>query len=341
MSSFREEKEDRAIPEYQSPEWFKIFLFASIVLGILLLVLSALASPDGVVHHLSRDLGIALLVGVFVSITIERVSRERQEEAVRSFLRGVGENFIYAVYGNDFPRDLFDCVRETVFGTKLLRSGYKVQAWLYDLDNHFYRVTATPKMKSVLSSVLEASEDNSGLVLFHCRSEFTVKNVSAHQASYPLSLSVDGPFEKKKRGLAAIVSVILNGEQQIPDVPIYQRERANADASEVSFERNLEIQPGDKLDVEVETYLIRRLYDEERWVSLMPADGMTVEVYDQNGNKDIKIDLSAPLFGSNRVASARKNEETNRARLEVRQYLLPYQGTRIKWGSKPTPKPVA
>jgi len=324
------------MPKLQLPAWFKILLVAFAILGVLFLVLSAyVLARETVLHHLARDLGIALLIGVFVSITIERVSRERQEEEVRRFLTNVGENFIYAVYGNDFPRELFDCVRETVFGTKLLRTDYKVRGWLYDIDDGLLENPPTPEMKMVLRSVLDDSDKNAGLVAFHCRSEFKVRNVSVQAACYPLAFTVDGPFEKKKRGLAALVSVTINGRQQLPVVPFYMKQRAKADSPEVSFERSVEIAPGDSISVEIETYMVRRSYDEERWVSLVPADGMSIEVDDKNGNKDIQLDLNAPLFGKHKgVTSALKNDNTNRARLEVHQYLLPYQGVKIKWGQR-------
>jgi uncharacterized protein YxeA len=65
-----------------------------------------------------------------------------------------------------------------------------------------------------------------------------------------LEFSVDGPFEKKqkKRGLAAIVSIDLNGKRQL-DNPLFQKE---GDESEVRFSQNVEIQPGETVKVEIE-----------------------------------------------------------------------------------------
>src|SRR5947207_2088031 len=83
----------------------KLHLTFTFGLGLALLVLHAYIELD-LISHLVRDVGIALLVGGYLMVTIERRNKLKIQEEVYEYVRVVGENFITAVYGSRIPMEL-------------------------------------------------------------------------------------------------------------------------------------------------------------------------------------------------------------------------------------------
>src|SRR5258708_5536603 len=87
----------------------------SILLAILFLYVAKTFAGETVWGVVVRDLGVAVLVGVYLMFTVERLNALRTREEIHQYVKTVGDNFIKAVYGNNLPPELFAEGKASVF----------------------------------------------------------------------------------------------------------------------------------------------------------------------------------------------------------------------------------
>jgi hypothetical protein len=164
------------------------------------------------------------------------------------------------------------------------------------------------------------------LIVAQFASYYEVRNVSPVAKDYAVTWVMPKPFGGNYPGLCGLTSVKIDRVEQLRKV-FDEQDGANPT---VVYEKLVRIPPGKTINVFLESYSVRQNDDKEQWQTLIPCAGMTIFVTDENGTKDIFLQLDAPLLeGEEKFAI--KDPNTNKATLRIPQYLLPYQGVTITW----------
>jgi hypothetical protein len=296
--------------------------------------------------HLTRDLGIAFLVGIYLMWTLDRLNSLKMDAEIKAYIKAVGDNFIQAAYGKELPPELFSVVKKSFFDQSFIRKAFYVDVSLHDFNDAY--INAAPEsVKELLRTFhgqIASNAISKELIVFKMSSRYEVHNVSSIPAKYEVVFEVPQPFGGNYDGLCGITSVLIDGQQKITDAVLFKTENAK-DRSLLSFSLWEDIAEGQSIRVALEAYSIRTNDDVEPWQTLIPSNGMNMTATDADGTKDIILTLDAPLLlGGEPLAL--KDRRTNKATLSITQYLLPYQGISIKWtpsrivaGLLPTGKP--
>jgi hypothetical protein len=292
--------------------------------------------PLEVEKHVLRDIGIALLVGVYLTWTIERVNAEKREQELDSYVRTVGDNFVRAVYGRSLPEDLFTAVKRSVFEADFVRTSYSGDWTLHNFSDEY--IAAAPRniqrlLQAFSEEIKRGQARSDELLVLRLSLSYEVKNVSATTKPYVVAWYVSKPFGGNFEGLCGITSVTIDGKQQLPAGTVYLETAPALGATsptDLRYEQSVDVRPGEAIRAEVEAYTIRFRDDKEPASTLVPCHGMSIRVTDANGDKDIYITLDAPLL-EGPAKFGLKDPNTNIASLNISQYLLPYQGVVVTW----------
>lgn len=304
-------------------------ILAAIVLYIIAIGIARTEMPlSGDLRDLLRDIAIAVMVGVYLMWTLDRLNALKIEREVQEYIHTVGESFIKAVYGKQLPDELFQVVRTTIFDNNFVRNRYDIEVRLFNLQR--YAEAAPDRVRFYLGKFIDAvgTERASAYLLVEFGVYYETTNVS--QATTPCKVVLETPQPHGSfKGLAALSSVLIDGRQYLDRLYV---ENANprSDPSHLSYETSVDVSPGKTIAVELNSYSVRAVDDKEPWQLLTPCRELTATVIDYETNSDVLIWLDAPAFeDTERVA--RKDFHTNTARLRVAQYLLPYQGVTMHW----------
>jgi hypothetical protein len=282
-----------------------------------------------VVGHLLRDIGIAVLVGIYLTWTLERLSAARVESEVQQYIRSVGDSVVRAVYGRALPDRLFHTVKQSVFDVSFIRLSYHGDLALHNFTQRY--VEAAPaSVKHLLEDFETKARELSGnLVVLRSSLYYEVKNITDRAAKYEVFWEVPKPFGGQYPGLCGITSVLVDRQQQVAEA-YTENARQDIAPTVLRYSQLVEVPPSESTRIELEAYAIRSADDWEPWVTVIPCNGMFISVSDMDGDKDIVLTLQAPgLEGT--VPFAVKDARTNKASLSIKQYLLPYQGIMITW----------
>jgi hypothetical protein len=306
-------------------------------LSVLLLWLSQELPQAGLwvlVDHVTRDIGIALIVGLSLAWTLERMNTRTRAQEVDAYVRSVGDNFVKAVYGKELPSDLFHVVKESIFQQTFIRTSYVSDWWLHNFTAQFIG-TAPRNVKELLKKFADEFRTEGlpvqNLVAIRFSVSYEVQNVDAVPRDYVVTWRVPKPFGGNYEGLCGITSVLIDRVQQLPGV-YYETEPEYgfADPTQLLYRKSVSIPPGGSVRAELEAYSLRSNDDKEQWQTLIPSRGMSIRVTDADGDKDIFLNLDAPLLKGDESFAA-KDPNTNKASLAITQYLLPYQGVTVTW----------
>lgn len=307
-----------------------VFYILAVVLGVLQpLVVEKFEWMVHGLRDLMRDVAIALTVGVYLMWTLERLNAVKIEAEVKEYIHSVGEEFIKAVYGKQLPEELFQVVKTTIFDQNFVCMLHNTEIRLHRLRR--YTESAPEEVQFHLKRFLRSQPNaEAEYIVAQFISYYEVSNVGARKATYRIYWELERPLGGEFSGLAGLTSVLFNGRQQLERLYVESPE-ALAEKSHLIFTGEPEVAAGDTLTVQIESYAVRRCDDKEHWQVMIPCRGMQATVIDFDTDSDILIWPDAQSIDAQQQKSARKDSQTNTARLRVSQYLLPYQGITMYW----------
>ena len=309
----------------------------SIAVAFLLYLAAALLDEAGIftsefARNLLQDLSIALVVGIYLMWTLERLNSIQTRQEVKEYIHEVGESFLRAVYGKQLPDELFRVVRKSIFDNSFVRNQYNIEVRLFDLRR--YAEKSQSPIKECLHRFLEGTAED--LADRYLIAEFSVyyetENVSDRPSPCPVVWEIPQPFFNKHMGLGGLTSVLVNGKPLLKDIYLENND-PNADPSHLVFEDVIQVDTGNTATVELNYYSVRSIDDKEPWQVLTPCRKLHATLTDHDTNSEVLIWLDAPDLKGIGNSAARKEGATNTARLRVDQYLLPYQGVTFHWRS--------
>jgi hypothetical protein len=268
-------------------------------------------------------------------MTIERLNKLKIQDEVKEYIKDVGENFIYAVYGKELPKELFEVIKKSVFEQSFIRTAYSNNIYLHDFNDKYIDTVPQnikPLLKQFRENTADSPESFKDLVVFKTWVQYSVKNVSSLGMQYDVIFWIDKPFAGKYEGLCGITSVLVDREQLIAGDGYFSNDTTdeNEETNLLKFKHTVEIPAGKSVKVSIEGYSLRPNDDNETWYIPYPQQGANLSVTDADGNKYISISLRTPRLTEGEYF-AEKDPKTNAATLETDQYLVPYQSFVAKW----------
>jgi hypothetical protein len=89
--------------------------------------------------HVTRDVGLSMLIGLFVSSVIERRHQKELKDSLNSRIQSISENVFSGVYNSDIPKAIVSEAIEQILKARIVRSeldiNYTIKAMSVTLTN--------------------------------------------------------------------------------------------------------------------------------------------------------------------------------------------------------------
>lgn len=230
-------------------------------LGILIVFLAAEVADLYIVSKIVlRDVGIAFIVAAVIIFAIEQKSRDELNRMVSRFLQRTHENLFQTILGVEFPKTMFDFVRDRLMKEPIFRTETEV---------HY---------------TIRALNDNAGLrfgiqtVLLDVTFSYKIKNLSDRQQTHPIRITVEEPLDQQAPVDRQLPRLLLDGQQ------VAENEMRHADPDWQDrpglrrFEYQLVMAPQEERSVETQHSMTKLIADSENWRSLHPCDGLRLSI---------------------------------------------------------------
>lgn len=248
--------------------------------GVLLLILSHLLGEEYVTSsEVMKEVGMAVLVSVFLSFTIEGIAKQRHEASVNNERELLSRGIFEAIYKRHIPEVVFEEVERCVLNSRIIREQYKVAYTIKDLDE----------------KELSFDVPCSNYVRCFVTTSYVLRNLTSAPVTQDIVLHLEKPLEARLIPLVKIENVRIDGDalsaQQIKDA-------TKMGDSQINFLVNRDIPPNGSIKVSIKAALIKYSTDQEIWSSRIPSDGieLTVNVPDDNLEVCVKANHSQKLI---------------------------------------------
>jgi hypothetical protein len=310
--------------------FFRVFLLAALFAGIVLILISALIrSSDGSEYLVDvvRDLGIGLMVSVFVVVFIEwRAGLTLRTEIAKEVLE--------AVYGRIVPDVVYDQIRDSTFRSDVLRRDWELEI----------KVLPTEGNEEEYSAARESASSDE-VFLIESTVSYQLENLNDNKIAYTVSHGIDLDVPIKSHGIPRFTEVEVDDDSQSLDSDVACELLANHtpyeeeglaltvdEENQVLFTKMAQLPRAGAVAVR---YTLRRAIRAPGVYVLYcatPADGIKIKI---DSTKELKFDVR-PLHPQGKrirvVESAR--------RWEFPYGILPWQGFQIVSSPPPTAEPT-
>lgn len=234
---------------------------ALIIIALLTLMLSStIEASYQIPKDILRDIGIALIVAAIIIFTIEQKSRDELNRMVGSFLRRTHENLFQTILGIEFPKPMFDFVRDRLMKEPIFRTETEVHYTIRPLSDN--------------------AGDRWGIatVRLDCTYGYRIKNLSDREQVHPIRFFVEEPLDQNAQTDKEIPKLEVDG------VSISQDDVKHADQAWKDrpglrrFEYHLKMAPKEERAIRMYHRMTKLVADTECWRTLHPSDGLRFSV---------------------------------------------------------------
>lgn len=210
-------------------------------------------------HEFLRDLGIAFLVAVAISVAIEQIASERRNREIESSVKQVQDNALAAVFNTSLPVGWLNFVRHTLQNRTFYRSNMRVR----------YDVRLPTEEEQRLSQV--------PFVVCMVTISYRVRNTGFAPDKFGVNAYVELPWEPELRTIPQLDYVTIDG------VPLKAGELTAARTGKdwkhgKSYKHEVEIASHGSKDVEIRLRQINYPRDTTTFTVIDPADSLHVHL---------------------------------------------------------------
>jgi len=297
---------------------FHLYLMAALLAGVCLIVVAAFIRASGgseFALDVIRDLGIGLLVSVFVVVFIEW-------RAGLTLRKEIAADVLEAVYRRTVPEAIFDQIRDSTFRSDVLRCDWK-------LDIHVLDVAAN---ETLYRQVRDAA-GSEAVYLMEVTVSYGLRNLNDHSINYLVSHGIDLDLCAAESGVPGFTEVkvakdrfvideerrrsLLNtGKPEDQEGISMEKERGN----EVLFSKLIELPRSGQTEIRYK--LLRAIRAPGIYVlsCATPADGISITI---NGPENLVFSIR-PLHPQGNAI-----EEADPGHWEFKFGILPWQGIQV------------
>ncbi|MGO3422828.1 MAG: hypothetical protein ACTIMZ_10275 [Pseudoalteromonas distincta] len=255
------------------------------------------------IYPILTSVASAMIAGVILSVTVERLSSEQRESETRQAIVDIKKNLFRAIYSRSLPDVIFNEVQESLLNSNVVRRKYTIDYIIKPLKVNASEPECHDHFLCSVSSAYEL--------------ENITNKVINHKVHFGLEASVDSKYSRHTK----ITSFRCDGKAQDCE--------NKDDDRQVSIETTVEIKPGHKILVNMQGQLVKRDTDSELWSSLIPSDGVSLRVTSQIDG----LDIDAKINNSQDLTVITFDKEAGVYHWDHTNGIFPYQSI-VFWWSK-------
>jgi hypothetical protein len=275
-----------------------------------------------ILSELLRSSGIAIILSIIISVTLERQSRSRFTSALATKTKELSLSVFTGMFNRRHPPALLSVVKSQILERDLIRESlsvtYTLSLWEPPANCTRLQGQCFVKVDVLLSSTV--------------RNVSTVTSGSAGIATVPIGLALPNPMLDELKPFVRVNEVVVNGEAVGDDLIQTQNQSLQTDLARdgeedvsVSFgERN--ISPDETLSVSANYSMMKEMEDTEVFRTLQITQSLTLTVHDNTGKGLV---VRAKSIHSRSLEKMASSSATTQWRLP--DILLPQQGIIVWW----------
>lgn len=241
------------------------------------------------------------IVAAFLMLTIEILFRKSQMEAAQKIIGQINENVFQAVYKRAIPLSVVEEIEKSVFKKDVFRMGHEL---CYTLS----------KVPAELDNEIDCIDH----VYCQMESKYNLENISGKEITHKIKVFIEKPVDAKWHEYCHLISLKVNDEEVDYDT--------ESTPEQLIITHDVVIPEGGSISVTSDAKQIKRIVDMEVWTSVLPSDGMRLQVI--TAGTDLNAFAVAnhrkklvPSFANNRSISS----------WELKASILPYQSVAFWW----------
>jgi len=229
--------------------------------AIVVLLLSAVIVDTYVMaKQILRDVGIAMIVAAIIIFTIEQRSKDELNRMVGRFLKRTHENLFQTILGVEFPKPMFDFVRDRLMKEPVFRTEAEVHYTILPVSENVGPRWAIPT------------------VLVEYSFSYKIKNLSDRDQTHPIRFFVEEPLDNNAKIDKQFPYLEIDGAE-IPDADIRHADKEWKDRPGLRrFEHHLKMAPKEESFIRLRHRMSKLIVDTECWRTLHPADSLRFSI---------------------------------------------------------------
>jgi hypothetical protein len=295
--------------------WRATFISILLIVAAIfaLLISMAIANEHGIIQQIIRDIGIALIVAAVIIFTIEQKSRDELNKMVSRFLQRTHENLFQTILGVEFPKPMFDFVRDRLMKEPVFRTEAEVHYTILPISE-----TVGPRW-------------NISTILLDYSFSYKIKNLSDRDQTHPIRFFVEEPLDHSAKtdkqfpyleidGVEIAHSDIRHADKEWKDRPGLRR-----------FEHHLRMAPKEESFIRLRHRMTKLIVDTECWRTLHPADSLRFSI-----THPVELSVGVDAMHPDELTTIQDNESSFVGMIS--RPLFPANGFLFWWHPRATPK---
>ncbi|MDD5299429.1 MAG: hypothetical protein PHD65_02935 [Gallionella sp.] len=253
------------------------------------------------------EVGIAGFVALALIATIERFTRDKHERAADSLIERIKTNLFHAIYRRHIPQEIFEEVEHCLLTKNVIRRNYIVNFWLRE-------ITA---MEAANEGITQ--DDMNNHLFCELSPTYELENISEGRTATDICVSLERPIDENLLKFVRIESVKVDG------VPVDISNSCEFTSTHVQLKHEISIPAKSKTKIAIRAHTIKRKTDSEIWASILPSDGIKLEV---SAPKSISVHAYA---NHSKKLTYESFEGGMRHVWELEHGIFPYQSVIFWW----------
>lgn len=280
---------------------------------------------------LLRNAGIAVILSIIISVTLERHSRAHFTSALATKTKELSLSVFTGMFNRRHPAALLAAVKTQILERDLIRESLSVTYTLslWEPPHEYARLNGNCfiRVDVLLSSTV--------------RNVSTVTSGSSGIATVPIGLALPNPMLDELKPFVRVNEVVINGEalpQEMLDEQNLQMQSdlARDGEEDVSVKFGARsISPDETLSVSANYSMMKEFEDTEVFRTLQITQGLTLTVHDNTGRG---LGIRAKAIHSRPLEKMASSSATTQWRLP--DIILPQQGIIVWWKKRPLTPPI-
>lgn len=272
--------------------------------------------------ELLRSFGIAAVLSIIISVTIERSNRSRFMSALANKTRELSSSVFAGMFNRDHPPALLTAVKRQILERDLIRDSlsvtYTLSIWEPGPDQR-----KLGSRRFVRVDVIVATTT---------RNVSTLRGEDAGAARVPLVVELSRPMEARLNRMVKVTNFVVHG-RPISDVELadknekLQLDLARQSDNDVAVEFGSHpLQAGESVSISASYTMMKEIEDTEIFLSLQISKGLALTV---NDNTNGALRVHAKDIHSSRLQKVASGANTTQWLLN--DIVLPLQGIIVWW----------
>ncbi|PXF62563.1 hypothetical protein [Kangiella spongicola] len=248
---------------------FNLFNLVVILLGAICLFVAQTKMLEGypTIKIFLNNAGTSGFVAVLLIYTVEKFSRQKQQNAANKLAEELNRDVVQAVYKRHIPKSVMTEVEKCLLQSNISRENYEVIYTIKEMKigNAFGELD-----ENIITEIAKK------YYLCEIILKYSLKNISTTKQKHTVEFNLESPIDPEYKALVKIRKMKI-GENQLTEDEIAESSNTEGD-DQVSFSREVVLDPGETIVVQGEGSLIKQHLDSELWVCMQPTEGMRLTV---------------------------------------------------------------